>query len=167
MAASMRPLASAGFDGTTTLRPGMWVKSPSRLDECWPADERRMPSEARSTSGTDTWPPDIDRNLAAWLTISSIAPRVNSTKLIDATGRSPVRAAPTEAAMMIASEIGMSMMRSGPNSSTRPRNWPKLPPQLMSSPRTITRSSSRMARAVASTVACPKVILRSVMRSAE
>ena len=82
-----------------------------------------------------------------------MAPSVNSTKLMDATGRNPAVAAPTATATMIASEIGMSITRPGPNSSTRPRNWPKLPPQEMSSPSVNTPSSSLMARAIASTVA--------------
>ena len=153
MAVRSRPLASAGFDGATTFRPGRWVNSPSRLEECWDADERSTPSEARSTSGTDTWPPNMYRNFEAWLTISSMAPSVNSTKLIDATGRNPAVAAPTATATMIASEMGMSMTRRDANSSTRPRNCPKLPPQEMSSPSTTTLSSARMARPMASTVA--------------
>ena len=82
-----------------------------------------------------------------------MAPSVNSTKLIDATGRSPAVAAPTATATMIASEMGMSTTRPPPNSSIRPRNWPKLPPQEMSSPSTSTRSSARIALAMASTVA--------------
>ena len=103
--------------------------------------------------GTVTWPPNMYRNFDIWFTISSIAPNVNSTKLIEATGRSPVTAAPRDTDMIAASEIGMSITRSGPNSSSSPRNWPKFPPHEMSSPRTMIRSSSRIASRVASTVA--------------
>ena len=37
-----------------------------------------------------------------------------------------------------ASEIGISIIRVDPNFSTKPRNWPKFPPQLISSPIAIT-----------------------------
>ena len=59
MAERSRPLASAGLDGATTFSPAMWVKSDSRLPECWAAEDRRIPSEARSTSGTLICPPDM------------------------------------------------------------------------------------------------------------
>ena len=91
----------------------MCANNASKLSECCAAEERSVPSDARSTIGTVAWPPNMYRNFDAWFTISSIAPSVNSTKLIEATGRSPVTAAPTEAATMIASEIGMSITRSG------------------------------------------------------
>ena len=131
----------------------MWVKNDSKLSECCAPDDLSTPSDARRTRGTLTWPPNMYRNFAAWLMISSIAPIVNSTKLIDATGLIPVTAAPTAEPRISASEIGMSIIRSDPNSSSSPLNWPKLPPQPMSSPITMTVESSRMAAAVASTVA--------------
>ena len=52
---------------------------------------------------------------------------VNSTKLIDATGRRPVTAAPTLAATMIASEIGVSMTRSDPEPVAKPAKLAEAP----------------------------------------
>jgi hypothetical protein len=62
------------------------------------------------------------------LTIGSIESAMKSTYMISATGRVPVAAAPTAAAAMTSSEIGVSRMRSGPNSSTSPLVTPKTPP---------------------------------------
>ena len=107
-------MASLPLEGATTLMPGMLQNSPSRLDECCAPDDPLMPSDARSTIGTDVWPPNMYRNLDAWLTISSIAPSVNSTKLIDATTLRPATAAPTDSATINDSEIGMSITRVSP-----------------------------------------------------
>ena len=41
---------SAGVDGITTLRPGMWASSASRLWECWLPDERPAPNWVRTVS---------------------------------------------------------------------------------------------------------------------
>ena len=46
-------------EGATTFRPGTWAKIASKLSECWAAEDRSVPSEARSTSGTLTWPPNM------------------------------------------------------------------------------------------------------------
>ena len=58
--------------------------------------------------GTDTWPPNMERALAAWLTIMSMASVMKSMNMISATGRFPVMAAPTATPAMAASEIGAS-----------------------------------------------------------
>ena len=59
IAAFNKPLASAGFEGMTTLMPGICMNHASTLCECWAAAERIMPSGARSTSGTLHCAPNI------------------------------------------------------------------------------------------------------------
>ena len=39
---------SAGVDGMTTLSPGMWASSASRLCECWLPEERPAPNWVRT-----------------------------------------------------------------------------------------------------------------------
>ncbi len=56
MAAASRPLASAGVDGATTLRPGTAIAQFSRLCECWAPKRVPPPLAVRITSGIDTWP---------------------------------------------------------------------------------------------------------------
>ena len=159
MAVRSRPLASAGFDGATTLRPGRWVNSPSRLEGV--LGRRR----AQHTVGGPQH--QRDRHLAAehvaelrGLVDDLVhGPRVNSTKLIDATGRRPAVAAPTATATMIASEIGMSMTRRDANSSTRPGTVRSCRPGDVLSEHDHA-VVGRMAEAMASTVAWPKVMRR-------
>ena len=68
-------------------------------------------------------------------------------------GRVPTIAAPTDAPMMDASEMGVSQIRSGPNSSTSPAYWPKTPPRPRSSPSAQTSGSRRISSAMASRAA--------------
>ena len=82
----------------------------------------------RITSGTLSCPPDMWRSVAAVFTIWSSA---SSEKLIVITstiGRIPPTAAPMPAPTKADSESGASRMRSGPNSSSRPRLTAKAPP---------------------------------------
>jgi hypothetical protein len=87
----------------------------------------------RTTTGVTALPPNMYRNLAAWLKIWSKHTPMKSMNISSATGRSPLVAAPTAAPMKADSEIGVS--------STRPGNWwyrplvtPSTPPQASSSP---------------------------------
>ena len=53
---------------------------------------------------------------------------IKSENWISATVRIPTKEAPAAAPIMAASEIGVSMTRSGPNSSYKPRVTAKAPP---------------------------------------
>ena len=70
----------------------------------------------RMTTGVTALPPNMYRNLAAWLKIWSKQTPMKSMNISSATGRSPPVAAPTAAPMNADSEIGVS--------STRPGNLP-------------------------------------------
>ncbi len=59
MAASSSPLASAGFDGQTVLRPGIAVVMPYSVCECCAAERSPAPTEVRTVSGTRTLPPNM------------------------------------------------------------------------------------------------------------
>ena len=85
--------------------------------------------------------------------------------MISATGRRPVIAAPMAAPRMACSEIGVSHMRSGPNSSNRPAAVLNTPPAApMSSPRHTTEGSRRISRAMPSDTAS-RYVVRSAMPS--
>src|SRR5271166_5164275 len=85
-----------------------------------------------------------------------------SPNIMSTTGRMPAIAAPTAIPVKPASEIGVSITRLVPNSSTRPdrtlKGWPA---SAISSPRMKTRSSRRISSASASLTACPSVNSRS------
>ena len=74
----------------------------------------------RSTSGTDSWPPDMKCALAAWLTSWSSASVRKSMNMISTTGLSPDWAAPTATPHTAPSLIGVLRTRSRPNSSESP-----------------------------------------------
>jgi hypothetical protein len=100
----------------------------------------------RSTIGTLVCPPNMKRALAAWFTSASMPSVMKSMNMISTTGLRPPMAAPTAADSSVASLIGVSRTRSGPNASSRPRVTPKLPPAMaMSSPNTTTFGSAVMA----------------------
>src|SRR5262245_38872547 len=82
-------------------------------------------------------------------------------------GRMPVIAAPTPMPVKPASEIGVSMIRSLPNSSTSPVSTLKVvPASATSSPMRTTFGSRRISSAMASLMASPKVSsLTAVARS--
>ena len=82
----------------------------------------------RMTSGTRNWPPDMCGIVAALLTIWSSASRLKLTVMTSTIGRMPPSAAPMPAPTKPDSDSGVSRMRSGPNSSSRPRLTPKDPP---------------------------------------
>ena len=76
-------------------------------------------------------------------------------------GRMPVIAAPTPRPVKPASEIGVSMMRSLPNSSTSPVSTLKVvPASATSSPIRTTFGSRRISSAIASLMASPNVSSR-------
>ena len=120
IALASSPGTSAVRLGITTFSPGMWASQLSRLCECCAPQRRPAPPCVRSTSGTDSWPPDIACALAAWLTSWSSASVTKSMNITSITGRMPDCAAPTATPQMAASEIGVFSTRSVPNSSASP-----------------------------------------------
>src|SRR5262245_51725572 len=81
--------------------------------------------------------------------------------MMSTTGRMPVMAAPTPIPVIPASEIGESITRSGPNSSTSPLSTLKgVPASATSSPMMKTDWSRRSSSASASLTASPKVSSR-------
>src|ERR1700722_7975732 len=85
-----------------------------------------------------------------------------SPNIISTTGRIPVIAAPTATPVNPASEIGVSITRSLPNSSTSPvRTLKGVPASATSSPKMQMLSSRRISSAKASRTACANVISRS------
>ena len=122
------PRASSSVAGASTRSPGMWAYQPSRLCECWAASWRPAPVAMRMTSGTSNWPPDMCGSVAALLTIWSSASRLKLTVMISTIGRMPPSAAPMPAPTNADSDSGVSRMRSGPNSSSRPWLTAKQPP---------------------------------------
>src|SRR6202165_6027991 len=78
--------------------------------------------------------------------------------MMSTTGRNPVIAAPTPIPVKPASETGVSITRSAPNSSTSPDNTLKgVPASATSSPKMHTRESRRISSASASRTACSNV----------
>src|SRR5262245_52550038 len=87
-----------------------------------------------------------------------------SPNMMSTIGRMPVIAAPTPRPVKPASEIGVSMTRSLPNSSTRPVNTLNVvPASATSSPIRTTRGSRRISSAIASLIASPNVSSRSAV----
>src|SRR5690625_2462264 len=77
-----------------------------------------------------------------------------STNINSAIGRIPSVAAPIAAPIKAVSEIGESMIRSGPNRSKIPSVDPKIPPYFpTSSPNTNTSSFFSISKAIASAIA--------------
>src|SRR6266540_6834760 len=88
---------------------------------------------------------------AASSTICSKAGALKSANCISAIGRRPAIAAPTATPTIDDSASGVSMMRSGPNSSMNPSVARNTPPRTpTSSPSTITRSSRRSSPSIVS-----------------
>src|SRR5215467_10073618 len=87
-----------------------------------------------------------------------------SPNMMSMIGRMPAIAAPTPMPLKPASEIGVSMMRSLPNSSTSPVSTLNVvPASATSSPIRTTRGSRRISWAIASLMASPKVSSRPVV----
>src|SRR4029077_7455538 len=81
-----------------------------------------------------------------------------SPNIMSTTGRIPVIAAPTPTPVNPASEMGVSITRSLPNSSTRPdKTLNGVPASATSSPMMHTRGSRRISSASASRTACANV----------
>src|SRR6266540_760155 len=86
---------------------------------------------------------------------------MKSPNMMSTTGRMPVIAAPRPRPVIPASEIGESMMRSAPNSSTSPESTLNgVPASATSSPITKTAGSRRSSSASASFTACESVSSR-------
>ena len=93
--------------------------------------------------------------MPATLTSWSKPQEMKSANCISQIGRIPTTAAPTAVPTMPDSASGVSMTRSGPNSSMKPSVTLKAPPKTpMSSPITSTRSSWRISWRIASEIAC-------------
>src|SRR5690242_8069671 len=87
-----------------------------------------------------------------------------SPNMMSTIGRMPVIAAPTPMPVKPASEIGVSMMRSLPNSSTSPVSTLKVvPASATSSPMRTTFGSRRISSAIASLIASPNVSSRTAV----
>ena len=56
---SSSPLASAGVEGTTTLRPGVCTAHDSSSSLCCAPKPMPAPADVRMTIGTVVWPPDM------------------------------------------------------------------------------------------------------------
>jgi hypothetical protein len=69
-----------------------------------------------------------EAHFAPCITNCSIEITTKSLNWISPIGRMPVMAAPITAPAMPASEMGVSMIRLGPNSSIKPAVTPKAPP---------------------------------------
>src|SRR5713101_6648614 len=86
---------------------------------------------------------------------------MKSPNMMSTTGRIPVIAAPSPIPEIPASEIGESITRSGPNSSTSPeRTLNGVPASATSSPTMKTEASRRISSASASFTACDSVSSR-------
>ena len=110
------------------------------------------PNGARITTGSLM--PLRQCVLAPTVTIGSNAHEMKSANCSSAIGRSPIQAAPKAAPTKPSSAIGVSITRSAPNSSSSPFETPNGPPKCpTSSPIRKTRSSSRMASAIAVRIA--------------
>ena len=93
--------------------------------------------------------------MPATLTSWSKPQEMKSENCISHTGRIPTTAAPTAVPMIADSASGVSITRSGPNSSLKPSVTLNAPPNTpMSSPITITRSSARSSSRKADEMAC-------------
>ena len=114
------PLASAGVEGMTTVRPGTWAYQASSRCEWVAARQPAIPEDPRKTIGTENWPPLMYRMFAALLTIWSIATRLKLKVMNSTIGRSPTIAAPMPIPQKPSSEIGVSMIRRGPNLASIP-----------------------------------------------
>src|SRR2546430_2488835 len=89
---------------------------------------------------------------------------MKSPNMMSTIGRMPVIAAPTPMPEKPGSEIGVSRMRSGPNSSTRPFRTPKVvPASATPSPMRKTVGSRRSSSAIASLIASPNVSSRTAV----
>src|SRR3954454_11225263 len=87
-----------------------------------------------------------------------------SPNMMSTMGRMPAMAAPTPSPLNPASEIGVSMMRSLPNSSTRPVSTLNVvPASATSSPMRMTLGSRRISSAIASLMASPKLSSRTLV----
>jgi hypothetical protein len=129
--------------------PGIAIAQFSTDCECCAPKREPAPLAVRITSGSVICPSVMYRALAiSFATISQHTAR-KSENMISAMGFNPVMAAPMAAPKIACSEIGVSRMRRGPNSSNNPTVALNTPPAApMSSPRNTTFSSRRISCAM-------------------
>ena len=152
-------MALNALDGATTFNPGQWEYQLEKSWLCWAATCDAAPLGPLKTIGQLICPPDIYKVFAAELIIWSIA-CIEKLKVINSTiGLNPLKALPTANAVKPCSEIGVSRILEGPNSSSSP--WvtlyaPSYSPT--SSPITKTDSFFLISSAIASLIDCLIVI---------
>ena len=140
--------------GHNDFNPGTWANHASRHCECWGPALNPAPSGILTTMGMVYWLPNMYRILAIWFTILSMAQVTKSMNMISTTGRRPQEAAPAAMEVRLASLMGVSTTRSGPNFLRRSRLAPKDPPACpTSSPMRKTRSSLSISSSRASLMA--------------
>ncbi len=115
----------------------------STLWECWAPKRDPPPLAVRITMGKLTWPPVMYRLLAISLATMSQQTARKSENMISAITGIPVIAAPMAAPRIACSEMGVSRIRSGPNSSRSPTVVLNTPPAAAMSSPSITRLGSR------------------------
>src|SRR6202000_2186918 len=115
-----KPFASAGFDGTTTFKPGQLAYQFSNHWLCCELSIPALPVGPRNTMGTENCPPLIDMILAAPLMIWSIATNEKLKVMNSMIGHRPFMAAPMPIPAKPNSEIGVSITLLAPNSSSIP-----------------------------------------------
>ena len=75
---------SAGVEGMTTVRPGTWASSASRLCECWLPEERPPPNWVLTPVHFRALPPVMNRSFAAWFSSwSKQTPRKSQVHQLD------------------------------------------------------------------------------------
>ena len=149
---AQQPVGVLDGAGQTTLRPAVPTNQPSG-EPAWNGPPRTPPPEGQRIAIGIAWP-ERQCVLAATVTIVSNGQVMKSANWSSTTGRSPIQAAPMAAPTNPSSEIGVSITRSSPNSSSRPFVTPNAPPKSpMSSPSRKTRSSSRIASCSAALIA--------------
>ncbi len=100
--------------------PGTLAYSDSTHQECVEPSWPPAPSLPRKTIGIGNCPPDMYSIFGALLRIWSAATRLNDQLMNSMIGRRPAMAAPMPSPAKPVSEMGVSMTRRGPNSSSMP-----------------------------------------------
>src|SRR4051794_7031611 len=104
----------------TIFTPGTLEYRPSTVQEWVEPSCPPAPSLPRKTIGQLHWPPDMYSILGTLFKIWSAATKLNDHDMNSMIGLSPYMAAPTASPAKPFSEIGESMIRLGPNSSSMP-----------------------------------------------
>ena len=106
----------------------------SPVAECWVPKRPVPPPIERTVTGSEHWPPVMNRNFGSSSMIASAAVGRKSENMISTTGRRPVTDMPIAMPMNVFSQIGVFRILPG-NFSGSPPLVLKTPPSLaMSSP---------------------------------